>query len=175
MSTALAKRTEEIQFFLDTYIKRWNSKRKESILLKDNAASDISRVHFIIRDFIAEHMEQGKRINKFKVCSATEFACFCCLPILHEDPFKRRELNALLAVELAMSLYLNITFNKISLDIAENKNTNIILRQLLSFVDSHIDWLTMSSIKEEDIISAPVLLNSQIWELLSIHFNEMYK
>lgn len=163
LSEKIAKRSKEIETSLEIFLIKWNAKETASpIHLIEGSARKVAEKYFeLSENVIKKYLPPNSFSNKYKVAAGSEIAVMHILPFNFEDPnftlMQRREINALFAIELAISILLNIQFE--SKDEVKLNPVNPALGKILS---NHKLWL--SRLNTKDISIAPTFIDSNFWE-----------
>lgn len=163
------KRLHEYDLWLDKFIGLYQSEKKATINKIDNADHILNSWYWrfleSIKTYIKEKEEQ-KKIQHFKIISATEMAIVFNQPITHEDQIERRKLNA----QFAWFVSVNIleTWNGIDPDKWESF---LLIENIQKFKYDHLTWLELLDPEFE----FPVFANSQTWRLFYYYADQFLK
>jgi hypothetical protein len=134
---------------------------------KNGAAIEIAIKYFEWIDrFVKPYLNDGSRINAYKIASCTELVVALIQPIVNNP--ECRHANAKFGMFCACNIIANI---KNSDAFIYDTGRGDLDERLVNFLKNHLRYMELIDISQNS--TPPIIANAATWELL--HYFEMYK
>ena len=175
-----AKRLTEFNSWIASFISSLPQAHSSKIKFIENASGILNDAYWAMIDSYvrplvddsSEH-EQGDdseaNISRYKIISATELVIVAVQPIVHQQPEKERQINALFAYYVAITILqaFNPAIKQETISFVDHYKEDIPDVKKEDIQTIHEDHITWLSILDTDT-QIPILSNAQTWRLLNL-------